>query len=125
MHPVRMYPEVRYEYHRALAMRPGRAEQDPVTWIQQLQSAMCEWAKARGMLIKRQVMPRNPQGGIKDRCLTGIRRNRVTQVGQLRVTVEELCEELATRLGMLRMGDQELRRAMEAVASRAKKVAKQ
>ena len=26
MHPVRMNPEVRSEYHRALAMRPGRSE---------------------------------------------------------------------------------------------------
>ena len=86
---------------------------------------MCEWAKSRGMLIKRQVMPRNPQGGIEDRCLTGISRNRVAQVGQLRVTVEELREELATRLGMLRKGDQEVRGAMAAVASRAKKAAKQ
>ena len=77
------------------------------------------------MLIKRQVMPRNPQAGIEDRCLMGVRRSKVSQVGQLRVTVGELREELATRLGMLRMGDQELRGAMAAVASRAKKAAKQ
>ena len=125
MHPVQMSPELRYEYLGALARRPGESEQDPVAWIQQLQAAMCDWAKSQGMLIKRQVMPRNPHGGIEDRCLTGVNRDRVAQVGQLRVTVDELREELATRLGMLRKGDQELRAAMAVAAGRAKKAAKQ
>ena len=72
-------------------------------------------------MVRRQVEPRNPQRGTEMRCLTGVQRNRVVSAAQLRVTKEEPMDELATRLGMVSTGEEDLRRGTARVAGHARK----
>ena len=78
LHPIDMSDEMKYDYHRAIMARPGRErEQDQGRWIRELQGALYDLARAEGRAVRRQVEPRNPQGGIEMRCLTGVQRGLV------------------------------------------------